>query len=175
MKRSSMIRLTSPRLGWLPMGRPMSVLMSVLMASITALTPLGALAGDLRLRLELAWGTDGVAPEGKNLKELDAKGREKLRHFRWKNYWVVKSTPVVLDAKTVQKVALDRCQVDFKTTADGHVEVKLHSINEAKEAKLVKTLQHSHEALKRGEFLIIAGDDKDKWNDAWFVIIRAEP
>jgi hypothetical protein len=39
----------------------------------------------------------------------------------------------------------------------------------------VKTLRHSHEALKRGEFLIIAGDDKDKWNDAWFVIIRADP
>jgi hypothetical protein len=45
----------------------------------------------------------------------------------------------------------------------------------AKELKLVKTLQHSLEALKRGEFLIIAGDDKEKWNDAWFVIIRGEP
>ena len=158
------------------MSRLASLRMGCLMIGLLALcAPAATLAGDLKLRLELAWGTDGDAPEGKNLKELDAKGREKLRHFRWKNYWVVKSTPVVLDAKAVQKVALDRCQVDFKTAPDGNVEVKLHSINEAKEAKLVKTLRHSHEALKRGEFLIIAGDDKDKWNDAWFVIIRAAP
>jgi hypothetical protein len=55
------------------------------------------------------------------------------------------------------------------------LEVRLNSVNDAKELKLVKTLQHSLEALKRGEFLIIAGDDKEKWNDAWFVIIRGEP
>jgi hypothetical protein len=65
--------------------------------------------------------------------------------------------------------------VDLKTTGDGHLEVRLNSVNDAKELKLVKTLQHSLEALKRGEFLIIAGDDKEKWNDAWFVIIRGEP
>jgi len=146
-----------------------------MVALMAFFVPASMAAGDLKLRLELAWGTDGVAPEGKNFRELDARGREKLRHFRWKNYWVIKSTSVELDPKAVQKVALDRCQVDFKTTSDGHVEVKLHSINEAKEAKLVKSLRHSHEALKRGEFLIIAGDDKDKWNDAWFVIIRADP
>jgi hypothetical protein len=163
MKRPSSSRSANLRQGFLTI------------ALMALLAPTSAVAGDLKLRLELAWGTDGVAPEGKNFRELDAKGREKLRHFRWKNYWVIKSTPVVLDPKATQKVALDRCQVDFKTTPDGHVEVKLHSINEAKESKLVKTLQHSHEALRRGEFLIIAGDDKEKWNDAWFVIIRAEP
>ena len=161
-----MKRLWIHRLGFLPLG---------FLLMLGALSPLAAVASDLKLRLELAWGTDGSAPEGKNLKELDAKGREKLRHFRWKNYWVVKSTPVSLDSKSAQHVALDRCQVDLKTTANGHLEVRLHSVNEAKEVKLVKTLQHSLEALKRGEFLIIAGDDKDKWNDAWFVIIRAEP
>jgi hypothetical protein len=162
-----MKRLWINRLGFLQLG---------CLLMLGALSPMAATASDLKLRLELAWGTDGSAPEGKNLKELDAKGREKLRHFRWKNYWVVKSTPVVvLDGKAAQHVALDRCQVDLKTAANGQLEVRLHSVNEAKEVKLVKTLQHSPEALKRGEFLIIAGDDKDKWNDAWFVIIRAEP
>jgi hypothetical protein len=131
-------------------------------------------AGDLKLRIELAWGTDGTPPEGKSLKELDAKGREKLRHFRWKNYWVVKSTSVALDARIAQSVPLDRCQVDLKTTPNGQLEVRLNSVTDAKQLKLIKTLQHSPEALKRGEFLIIAGDDKDNWNDAWFVIIRGE-
>ena len=154
------------RLGYLRLG---------CLLVLGTLMPLASVAADLKLRLELAWGTDGIAPEGKSLKELDTKGREKLRHFRWKNYWVVKSTQIDLDAKVSQKVPLDRCQVDLKTTADGHLEVRLHSVNDAKEAKLVKTLQHSLDALKRGEFLIIAGDDKEKWNDAWFVIIRGEP
>ena len=85
--------------------------------------PAASVAGDLKLRLELAWGTDGTPPDGKNLKELDTKGREKLRHFRWKNYWVVKSTQIDLDSKASQKVPLDRCQVDLKTTGDGQVEV----------------------------------------------------
>jgi hypothetical protein len=131
--------------------------------------------GEFKLRVELAWGTDGEAPEGKNLKELDAKGREKLRHFRWKNYWVVKSTTVAVDGKNAQSVPLDRCQVDLKTTGTGQLEVRLNSVTDSKQLKLIKTLHHSPDALKRGEFLIIAGDDKDKWNDAWFVIIRGEP
>lgn len=131
--------------------------------------------GDLKLRIELAWGSDGTLPEGKNFKELDAKGREKLRHFRWKNYWVVKSTTLSVDGKNAQQVPLDRCQVDLKTAANGQLEVRLNTVTDSKQLKLVKTLQHSPEALKRGEFLIIAGDDKDSWNDAWFVIIRGEP
>ena len=161
MKHLWMIRLGCLRLGCL-------LIMGLML-------PAASVAGDLKLRLELAWGTDGTPPDGKNLKELDTKGREKLRHFRWQNYWVVKSTQIDLDSKASQKVPLDRCQVDLKTTGDGQVEVRLQSINDAKEVKLVKTLHHSLEAFKRGEFLIIAGDDKEKWNDAWFVIIRGEP
>ena len=161
MKHLWMIRLGCLRLGCLLM--------------MGLMLPAASVAGDLKLRLELAWGTDGTPPDGKNLKELDTKGREKLRHFRWKNYWVVKSTQIDLDSKASQKVPLDRCQVDLKTTGDGQVEVRLQSINDAKEVKLVKTLHHSLEAFKHGEVLIIAGDDKEKWNDAWFVIIRGEP
>jgi len=161
-----MKRLWINRLGFLRLG---------CLLVLGGLSPMASVAAARKLRLQLAWGTDGTAPEGQNLKELDTKGREKLRHFRWKNYWVVKSTQVGLDAKVSQRVPLDRCQVDLKTTGDGHLEVRLHSINDAKEVKLVKTLQHSLDALKRGEFLIIAGDDKEKWNDAWFVIIRGEP
>jgi len=58
-----MKRLWIHRLGFLPLG---------FLLMLGALSPLAAVASDLKLRLELAWGTDGSAPEGKNLKELDA-------------------------------------------------------------------------------------------------------
>ncbi len=135
-------------------------------------------AADSKLRVELAWGTDGVRPEskeGKEMAELDTKAREKLRHLRWKNYWVVKAKTLVVDSKESQRVTLDRCLVDLKAAAGGQIEVRLNSAVGGKEPKLIKTVLHSMEALKRGEFLILAGDDKEKWDDAWFVIIRSEP
>lgn len=131
-------------------------------------------AADCKMRVDLAWGTDGTKPEGKDLVELDGKTREKLRHFRWKNYWVVKSDVQTIDDKAFQKVTLGRCIVEMKKLGDGQVEVRLHSVNDKNESKLVKKVTHSLDALKRGEFVIIAGDDKEKWDDAWFVIIRIE-
>jgi len=146
----------------------------LLIIALSAGASASSVASDCKLRVELAWGTDGTRPEGKDLAELDGKAREKLRHFRWKNYWVVKSETPVVDAKGPNKVALDRCLVELKAVGNGQVEVRLFSVSPGKEPKLIKTVQHSLEALKHGEFLIIAGDDKEKWDDAWFVIIRNE-
>lgn len=129
---------------------------------------------DCRLRVELAWGTDGARPEGKQLSELDPRAREKLRHLRWKNYWIVKSENSVIGEKDPGKIALDRCQVELKSLPNNQIEVRLYSVLPDKELKLIKTVQHSLDALKRGEFLILAGDDKKKWDDAWFVIIRSD-
>lgn len=131
-------------------------------------------AAECRLRVELAWGTDGARPEGKQLAELDPRAREKLRHLRWKNYWIVKSETPVVGEKDPGKIALDRCQVELKTLPNNQIEVRLYSVLPDKELKLIKTVQHSLDALKRGEFLILAGDDKKKWDDAWFVIIRSD-
>jgi hypothetical protein len=134
-----------------------------------------AFGGDAKLRVELAWGTDGTRPDGKDLVELDSKAREKLRHLRWKNYWVVKSETPSVPEKSSRSLVLDRCQVDLKVLPNNQIEVRLSTVLPDRELKLIKTVQHSMDALKHGEFLIIAGDDKKKWDDAWFVIIRSEP
>jgi hypothetical protein len=37
----------------------------------------------------------------------------------------------------------------------------------------VKPVHHSMAALRKGEYCILAGDDKSVWDDAWFVIVTA--
>jgi hypothetical protein len=134
----------------------------------------GTVHAESKLKVELAWGTDGEKPLGKELTALDPKAREKLRHLRWKNYWVVKSESPSVTSREARKVPLDRCLLEMKKVDGGQqLEVKVHTVTEKEPPKLLKTVHHSMDALRRGEFLVIAGDAKDRWDDGWFVIIRS--
>jgi hypothetical protein len=132
-----------------------------------------AWAGDTRVHVQLVWGTDNAKPKDRELTDLDEKAREKLRHLRWKNYWVVKAETPAINDREFQKVTLDRCVVEIKDIGHGQIEVRLHTIKDKGELKHVKTVHHPMSALKNGEFLILAGDDKAKWDDAWIVIIHS--
>jgi hypothetical protein len=39
------------------------------------------------------------------------------------------------------------------------------------EDKLTKTLRVSMQAIERGELAVLAGDSKEKYGDAWFVVV----
>jgi multidrug efflux pump subunit AcrA (membrane-fusion protein) len=54
-----------------------------------------------------------------------------------------------------------KCEVEVENQGDSQVEVKLFG-----EGKMVV---RKRQALKAGELLVLAGDDKD--NNAWFVIL----
>ena len=120
-----------------------------------------------------AWGTDDAKPVGKDYPELDTKCREKLRQFRWKHYWVLKTetTSVVNSANRVK--LSDKCAVELRDTGNGHLEAKIFDLRGG-QSKFVSSVQHPIKALRDGEHLIIAGDAKDKWDDAWFVVVTAE-
>ena len=129
-------------------------------------------ANNTSIKTQLVWGTDGTKPEDKNFEDLDPKIREKLRQFRFKNYWVVKAKVVEVTGNEVQKAVLsDKCTVEFKQLPDGQLEVKLFTVKADGTSKVVHTAHHASDALKKGEYLILAGDDKEKWDDSWFVII----
>jgi hypothetical protein len=131
-----------------------------------------AFATDAQIKAQLIWGTDGDKPQGKDLKEVAPEVREKLRHLRWKNYWVVKAEVVGIKGKEVKRTVLsDKCAIDLTETADGRLEVKLFSLKPDGTSKLVKTVNHGFDALKKGEYVIVGGDDKERWDDAWMVII----
>ena len=130
-------------------------------------------AAEVKLRVQLAWGTDGEKPAGKDLTQLDPKSREKLRHLRWKNYWVVKTEETTVSSTARRLTLSDKCAVDLKDIGNGHLEVRIFDLKPGAEPKFVKSIQHAIKALREGEYCVIAGDDRANWENAWFVIITA--
>jgi hypothetical protein len=125
-------------------------------------------AGDLKLTVQLIWGTDEEKPKEKKLKEVESKLADKLRRvFKWKNYFEVSNQNVILPTNAPQKLAMSRkCELELKRVDAEIVELKLVG-----EGKHVKTVRQRVKLLLQGEYSILAGDDKEKYDDAWFVVI----
>lgn len=133
-------------------------------------------AGDLNVRAQLVWGTDQKKPKGSEYIALDTKSREKLRQFKWQNYWVVNQAVSQIGTRKPALVNLsEKCAIDLRDLGNGLAEIRLYELKAGSEPKLVKPVQHSLEALKKGEYCILAGDDKAVWDDAWFVIVTIAP
>jgi hypothetical protein len=127
-----------------------------------------AQAGELNLNAVLIWGTDEAKPKEGSYKELDAKVKKKLcRIFRWKNYFVIKEEKISLAPKIAKRLKLSsKCELELKYADDDTVEIKLFG-----EGRWTKTFKQRIDALKNGELAVLAGDDKDKYDDAWFVVL----
>lgn len=118
-----------------------------------------------RVQAVLVWGTDEANPTGKNLKEVDAKLRDRLANvFKWKNYFEVnRQTAPLPSAAKMQTLKLsDECSVEVKLLPDNVAEVKLMG-----KGKALVTRRHS---LAKSDALVLAGDDKNK--TAWFVVLN---
>ena len=132
------------------------------MVLLPAVLPLQG--GDLGVHAQLVWGTDQSKPEGKKYTALDPKTRENVRQFKWKNYWVVNEVVSQIGTRKPVLVNLsDKCAIDLKDLGNGFAEIRLYELKTGAEPKLVKPVQHSIEALKKGEYCILAGDDKAVW------------
>jgi hypothetical protein len=122
----------------------------------------------LRLKSQLIWGTNDDKPKSGALKDVDPKLRERLsRVFKWKNYFEVKSEqPTVKPGETKRVKMSDKCELELRVVDDFTLEVKLYG-----EGKLTKTVRQSVQALRQGELSVLAGDSKEKYGDAWFVVL----
>jgi len=138
---------------------------------LNLLTAGGTVAGELKLKSQLVWGTDGAKPESKEFVELDAKLKDKLKALRWKNYWVIKSEDTRIEGKDPKQAMLGKCAVELSNVGDGQLQVKLFSMAADKKLKLLRTVTEPIKKLENGGTLIIGGDSKDTWDDAWMVII----
>jgi hypothetical protein len=129
-----------------------------------------AQTADLKVKAQLLWGTDDQKPKDATFKEVDPRIKKKLGAvFKWKNYFEISATNVVLAAKGARKVRLSpKCELELKLADEATLEVKLFG-----EGKWTKTIRQSLKALQQGELAVLAGDDKDKYGDAWFVVITA--
>lgn len=127
-------------------------------------------AAEVKLRAQLIWGTDEAKPAESSCKEVAPKLKAKLgRIFKWKNYFEINQQRVSLGVGEVKKLRMSaKCEVEFRFKDDKTLEIKLFG-----EGKWTKTIRQSVKALNQGELAVLAGDDKEKYNDAWFVVISA--
>jgi hypothetical protein len=136
-----------------------------------------AMGSEPKLKVQLVWGTNEAEAPAKDLKPLDDSIRDKfLRQLRWKHYFVVKAETATASTKEFGKVTLSgKCAVELKEVADRQLEVRILSLKDGADAKLVATRKVSLDDLKKGHLFVYGGDSKDRWDDAWLVVIAAEP
>jgi len=129
-----------------------------------------ARAAGLELKAQLVWGTDDQKPKDATFKELDPKIKKKLRSvFKWKNYFEINARKIALPGNGTKKVRMSpKCELELRLADEATLEVKLFG-----EGRWAKTFRQSVKALQQGQLAVLAGDDKDKYGDAWFVIITA--
>jgi hypothetical protein len=133
------------------------------------------LAAGGKYQVQLVWGTDEPKAASADMKVLAPETRDRLRQLRWKNYFVVKSEAAAVSSKEATKVTLsDRCAVELKELPNGDLEVRMHSIKAGTDAKQVASRTMPIKDLQQGNLIIYAGDSKDRWDDAWLVIVGVE-
>lgn len=127
-------------------------------------------AMEVKLRAQLVWGTNDETPKDPKYTELGGKLKDKLsRVFKWKNYYQIKDQPFSVKPGEVRKVKMsDKCELELKLLDDFTLEVQLFG-----EGALVKTVRQPLQALRQGELAVLAGDSKEKFGDAWFVVLSA--
>lgn len=146
-----------------------------ILAAVLWLLPAVVSATEAKLRAQLAWGTDDAKPAGQDLKELDPKLREKFRHLRWKNYFVVKSEACTVPTKTAKHLLLsEKCAVDLLDMGDGNVKISVFSLRAGSPPLEVKSENFPIDKLKGGYVWAFGGDTKEKWDDAWLVVVTSD-
>jgi len=127
-----------------------------------------ALCMELKLRSQLIWGTNDPKPGDGKCADVEPAIRERLsRVFKWENYYLVKSVDFTVTPGETPRVRMsEKCELEFKLVDDFTLEIKLFG-----EGKLAKTVRQSLQALRQGELAVLAGDSKEKFGDAWFVVI----
>lgn len=122
---------------------------------------------------QLVWCTDKAKPADKDLKDLNTKLVGKVRRiFKWQNYFEVSRQVLSLPTDGGKRIRVsNRCEVEVRELDDEQIEVFLYG-----DKKLSNKAVHKYAPiLTKGEHLMIGGDDKDNYGDAWLLVISAAP
>ncbi|MGC8988557.1 MAG: hypothetical protein ACP5MD_00375 [Verrucomicrobiia bacterium] len=159
----SVVRLPG-RASWFFRVNALAVLITVCLSALPV-----CVAGDLHMQVQLVWGTDGAPPAGSKYQPLEPQFKNKLaRVFKWKNYFLIHEQKVVIAGQDDEKrlKLSSKCEIELKRIDDATLQIKLFG-----EGRWTKTVRQSVKALEKGELAVLAGDDKDNYADAWFVVI----
>lgn len=132
--------------------------------------PVQGWAMEVKLHCQLIWGTNDPKPGDGQCVDVSPALRARLaRVFKWQNYYQVKAVDVTVKPGTDCRVRLSsKCELEFKVVDDFTLQINLFG-----EGQLAKTVRQSLQALRQGELAVLAGDSKEKFGDAWFVVISA--
>lgn len=161
-----------------PLPLPLSLIRVLsLLAAGVFMASATVLGGEVPIRLQLVWGTDGDLPEGKTFSRLEPELQRKfLRHLRWKNYFVVKSEARTVKGPENQSVSLSkRCTVEVAVVGEDQLQIRIHGVDSGDKPRLVDSKMQSIAKLREGHVFVYGGDSRDNWDDAWLVVITAEP
>ena len=126
-------------------------------------------AADLKLSTRLVWGTNREAPKGEDLKPVSVKLKSKFVNiFKWMSYYEISNKEFTFPKHAGKKTRLSpKCEVIMEIIEDDTLQVKVFG-----EDQLQRTVKHPLKPLiKDGELFVVAGDDKDSYGDAWFLVI----
>ena len=124
-----------------------------------------AQSADLKLEVQLVWGTDDSKSPDPRHKPVTADIRKRLKELplKWSHYFEVNRKKVSLAADETKRVELsDKCDLEVKNLGHSKVEIQLFGKGE----KVVKRTQ----ALPRGEILVLGGNAPNA--TAWLVILK---
>ena len=122
-------------------------------------------AGELKLVVQLIWGTNDKESPDRNHKPVDPKVAKKLKKlpFKWEYYYQVCSHNIsVKKGETHTKKLSKECEIKVRNLGDDKVEVQLFGKGE-----LVSTISQS---ITKDEFLVTGGNAANL--TAWFVVMR---
>src|SRR5215510_10256207 len=123
-----------------------------------------AIAGDMKLEVQLLWGTnDPQSPDPKH-RPVEADVHKKLKELplKWSNYFVVNKKQFDVSSNGTSKVPLsEKCAIEVKNLGHSTVEVSLFGKGE----KIIGQTQ----ALPKGEILVLGGNAPNA--TSWLVIL----
>jgi len=124
-----------------------------------------AVAGDMKLEVQLLWGTnDPQSPDPKH-RPVEADVHKKLKELplKWSNYFLVNKKQFDLSSSGTSKVPLsEKCAIEVKNLGHSTVEVSLFGKGE----KIIGQTQ----ALPKGEILVLGGNAPNA--TSWLVILK---
>jgi hypothetical protein len=124
-------------------------------------------AAEQKFTAMLIWGTDGEKPKEKekDLKDVEPALKDKFKNiFKWKNYFEVNRTNVVVKSGEQQNLKLSsKCEVKINHTEKG-TEFELFGEG--------KSMAKQTVSMPVKDIQVIAGPDKNE--TAWFVVLKPE-
>jgi hypothetical protein len=122
-----------------------------------------AQAAEIKVEVMLVWGANEAKSPNAKHKPVDKELAKKLGDvFKWKYYFEVNRQTETIPSRATKRIKVSpKCEIDITELEGPKVEVTLYGEG--------KKLNRSVKQLNKGEYFILAGDDKNE--SAWFIIV----